>query len=144
MILVSLYLTSLSILISGSIPAAEKGIILFSVIAEEYSTVSFPDKNQSRLPFLCPIYVTHLYPFICSRIYSDCFHALIIKNGAAMSMNLFTNRNRLTDLENELMVTRKEKVGRRDRLEVSVDKYTLLHLKQITNKDLPHSTRNSD
>ena len=45
MILVFLYLTSLSILISGSIQAAEKDIILFSVIAEEYSTVSFTDKN---------------------------------------------------------------------------------------------------
>jgi len=43
---------------------------------------------------------------------------LIIINSAAMSMNLFTNRNRLTDLENELMVTREERVGRRDRLGV--------------------------
>ena len=33
-------------------------------------------------------------------------------------MNFFTNRKRLTDLENNLMVTKRGKVGRRDDLGV--------------------------
>ena len=48
-------------------------------------------------------------------------------------------RNRLTDLENKRMVTRREWIIR----EFQIDIYTLLYLKSITNKDLLHSTGNS-
>ena len=53
------------------------------------------------------------------------------------------NRNRLTDLENKLMVARGE--GRREGIvrEFGMDTYTLLHLKWIANKDLLYSTGNS-
>ena len=52
------------------------------------------------------------------------------------------NRNRLTDLENELMVTRREGCGEGIVREFGIDMYTLLYLKQITNKDLLYSTGN--
>ena len=54
------------------------------------------------------------------------------------------NRNKVTDLENELSV-----VGEGERIregivqEFGMDTYTLLHLKWITNKDLLYSTWNS-
>ena len=57
-------------------------------------------------------------------------------------MNLFTKQNRLTDLENELMVTG-GKGGRGIDWEFGIDMYTLLYLKQITNKDLLYSIGNS-
>ena len=53
------------------------------------------------------------------------------------------NRNRLTDLENELMVTRGEGSGGGVDWEFGIDMYTLLYLKEITNKDLLYSTGNS-
>ena len=53
------------------------------------------------------------------------------------------NRNRLTDLENELMVTRGGRWGERIVREFGIDMYTLLYLKWITNKDLLCSTGNS-
>ena len=56
-------------------------------------------------------------------------------------MNL-QKRNRLTDLENKLMVTRGE-WGEGILRELGIDMYTLLYLKWITNKDLLYSTRNS-
>lgn len=49
-------------------------------------------------------------------------------------MTYVQNRKGVTDLENELMVTRGRYV---------MDMYTLLYLKWITNKDLPYSTWNS-
>ena len=52
------------------------------------------------------------------------------------------NRKRLTDLENEFMVSRGERTGGRDS-EFGMDLYTLLYLKWITNKDLLHSIGNS-
>ena len=54
-------------------------------------------------------------------------------------------QNRLTDLENELMVTRQEWEGWREGIvrEFGIDMYTLLYLKRITNKDLLYSTGNS-
>ena len=59
-------------------------------------------------------------------------------------MNLFTNRNRLTDLENELMVTRgKGRQGGQTVREFGTDMYTLVYLKWKTNKDLLYSTGNS-
>ena len=53
------------------------------------------------------------------------------------------NRNGLTGLENELMVTREE--GREKELvrEFEINMYTQLYLKWINNKDLLHSTGNS-
>ena len=50
-------------------------------------------------------------------------------------------RNRLTDLENELMVTRGEERG--VVREFGVDMYTLPYLKWITSKDPLYSTGNS-
>ena len=49
--------------------------------------------------------------------------------------NLY-NRNRLTNLENKLMVSRAEGWEGRTVRELGIDMYTLLHLKWITNKDL--------
>ena len=45
------------------------------------------------------------------------------------------NRNRLTGLENEVMVTSWERIGGRNR-EFAMDMYTLLYLKWMTNKVL--------
>ena len=53
------------------------------------------------------------------------------------------NRNRLTDLENELVVTSGEGCSRRTDWEFGIGMYTLLHLKWITNRDLLYSTGNS-
>ena len=55
-----------------------------------------------------------------------------------IEMNL-QNRERLTDLADELMVTRGEGIAREFRKVV----YTLLHSKWITSKDLLYSTGNS-
>ena len=49
-------------------------------------------------------------------------------------MNLFTKQNRLTDLENKLMVARGEKQGEGIAREFWTDMYTLLYLKWITNQ----------
>ena len=56
---------------------------------------------------------------------------------------IYKIRNRLTDLENELMITREKGLGERIVREFGIDMYTLLYLKQITNKDLPYSRGNS-
>ena len=58
-------------------------------------------------------------------------------------LNYLQNRNRLTDLKKELMVTRWE--GWRGGIvrQFGTDMYTLLYLKWITNKDLTYSTANS-
>ena len=58
-------------------------------------------------------------------------------------MNLFTNRNRLTDLENELMVARGERWREGIVREFGINIYTLLYSKQITNQILLYSTENS-
>ena len=55
-----------------------------------------------------------------------------------MQMNL-QSRNRLTDLENELMVAMGEGIVEY----FGKDVYTLLYLKWINNKDLLYSTGNS-
>ena len=54
-------------------------------------------------------------------------------------MKLFTNRNRLTDLEIEFMVMGGGGIDS----EFGTDMYTLLYLKWITNKDLLYNTGNS-
>ena len=50
-----------------------------------------------------------------------------------VKVNLFASRNRVTDVENKLTVTRK---GRADGMNgvIEIDIYTLLCLKQITNE----------
>ena len=57
------------------------------------------------------------------------------------------HRNRLTDLENELLVARlgreRGEMGRGIVREFGMDMYTLLCLKWVTNKDLLYSTKNS-
>ena len=52
-------------------------------------------------------------------------------------------RNRLIGLENELKVARWEGWGEGLVREFGIDRYTLLYLKWITNKDLRYSTGNS-
>ena len=56
-----------------------------------------------------------------------------------IQMNL-QNRNRLTDLENQFMIIRRE--GWREGMvrEFGMDMYTLLYLKWSANKDLLYST----
>ena len=58
-----------------------------------------------------------------------------------MQMNL-QKKNRLIDLENELMDTR-GRMGEGMVREIRIDMYTLQYLKWITNKDLLNSTGNS-
>ena len=58
-----------------------------------------------------------------------------------MQMNL-QKKNRLIDLENELMDTRR-RMGEGTVREIGIDMYTLQYLKWITNKDLLNSTGNS-
>ena len=58
-----------------------------------------------------------------------------------MQMNLLQTRNRFTNLENKLMVTKGERSGGGINWEFGIDIYTLLYLKWITNKDLLYSTR---
>ena len=50
-------------------------------------------------------------------------------------------RDRVTDVENKLTVTRRERGG--VNWEIEIDVYTLLYIKQVTNKDLLYSTGNS-
>ena len=59
-----------------------------------------------------------------------------------MQMNLFTNRNTVTDIESKPMVTSWERGGEINK-EIGIDIYTLLYIKQIANKDLLYSTWNS-
>ena len=56
-------------------------------------------------------------------------------------MNLYTKQKH-TGLENKFMVTGAGQGGGID-WEFGIDMYTLLYLKQITNKDLLYSTGNS-
>ena len=56
---------------------------------------------------------------------------------------IYKIRNRLTDLEDEFMITREKGLGQRIVREFGIDTYTLLYLKWITNKYLPYSTGNS-
>ena len=49
-------------------------------------------------------------------------------------MNLFTKENWLTDTENKLTVTRGERVERGINVEIGIDIYTLLSIKQIIRK----------
>ena len=60
-----------------------------------------------------------------------------------VQMNLFKSRNRLIDLEDKFMVTRGEGWRGGIAWELGIDMYTLLYSKQITNKDLLHSTGNA-
>ena len=51
-------------------------------------------------------------------------------------MNLFTKENWLTDTENKLTVTKRERVGAEIDKEFGNKIYALLYMKQISNKDL--------
>ena len=53
------------------------------------------------------------------------------------------NQNRVTHIENKLMVTRGSSLGREMSWEIGIDKYTLLDIKQTANKNLLCSTGNS-
>ena len=44
-------------------------------------------------------------------------------------MNLFPNRNRLTDIENKLMVTKGEREGGGINQEYGINRYKLLYIK---------------
>ena len=57
-------------------------------------------------------------------------------------MNLFTKRNRDTDIESKRMVTKGGK-GCGMNWEIGIDIYTLLGIKKITNENLLYSTWNS-
>ena len=52
------------------------------------------------------------------------------------------NRNRPTDIENKFMVTKVESGWRGISYEYGTNRYTLLHIKQISNRDLLYSTGN--
>ena len=57
-------------------------------------------------------------------------------------MNYLQKRNGFTDVEVKVMVTKgKKQVG--DINQIRTDIYTLLYMKQVTNKNLPCSIRNS-
>ena len=64
-------------------------------------------------------------------------------NQKRIQMNLFTNRSRLTDLENQTYRCRGEVSGEGIAREFGMDMYTMLYLKWINNKDLLCSTGNS-
>ena len=57
-------------------------------------------------------------------------------------MNLFTKQNRLTDFKIKLTVTKGEMWRGRINEEFGINIYTLLYIKQITNKELLYSTGN--
>ena len=54
------------------------------------------------------------------------------------------NRNRLTDIENKLMVTKRDSGGRGGEIneDFGINIYTLLYIKEINNRDLLYSTGN--
>ena len=58
-------------------------------------------------------------------------------------MNLFVKHNRLTELENEVMVISRERWEEGTVREFGMHMYTLPYLKWITSKDLLYSTGNS-
>ena len=60
-----------------------------------------------------------------------------------IQMDLFANRNSLTDLENKFMVMGGERVEGGIDLDCGIDKHTVLYLKQMTNKDLLHNIGNA-
>ena len=57
-------------------------------------------------------------------------------------MNLSTNRNRLTDIENRLAVAKGEENGGRMESEVAVTSRKLIYIGRINNKVPLHSTEN--
>ena len=57
-----------------------------------------------------------------------------------IQINLFTKRNRQTDIENKLMITKGKRRGRGINQEFRINRYTLLYIKQINNEDLLYST----
>ena len=58
-------------------------------------------------------------------------------------MNLFTKQKQTHKLRKQTYGYQRGKVGRRDKLGVGINIYTLLYIKQVINKDLLYSTGNS-
>ena len=52
-----------------------------------------------------------------------------------VQINLFRKQNRVHRLKKKIMVTGEGKGRNRDKLGEGIDIYTLLHIKQVTNKD---------
>ena len=63
-----------------------------------------------------------------------------LKNG---KMNLYKSRNKVTDVENKLLVTGGKQDGGNKLGDWDWHIYTLLHIKEITNKDLLYSMGNN-
>ena len=59
-----------------------------------------------------------------------------------VQMNLPTNKNRLTDMENRLVIATGGNGGNGMEREFVVSRCKLLHLEWISNEVLPHSTEN--
>ena len=69
---------------------------------------------------------------------------LIFRIANKRTNELIYKTGTVTDLENKLMVIRGKGWVRRDiDLEYGINMYTLIYLKQITNKDLLYTTGNS-
>ena len=59
-----------------------------------------------------------------------------------VQMNLLTKQNRVTDVENKLMLQGRKLRGGIN-WEMGTDIHTTLYIKQITNKDIPRNTGNT-
>ena len=57
-------------------------------------------------------------------------------------MNLSTNGNRLTDIENRLVFAKEEGAGKEIDMEFRVNRFKLLHLEWISDEFLPYSAGN--
>ena len=87
-----------------------------------------------------------IIPSVVSETEKDKYYMLSLICGIQKKWYKWTylqDRNRLTDLENELMVTRGQEWGEGIFRELGINMYTLLYLKWMTNKDLLYSTGNS-
>ena len=58
------------------------------------------------------------------------------------SITYLQNRSRLTDIENKLVVTKGERCEGEINQESGINRYILLYIKYINNKDLLYSTGN--
>ena len=74
-----------------------------------------------------------------SEWFEEIFHGSFDLHFYNNYQNYLQNRNRPTDLENKLIPGGKGGIDR----EIEIDIYTLLYLKQITNKDLLYTTENT-
>ena len=97
---------------------------------------------------IMPSAPTRMYPVIITpnevsqRKTNTVWYHLHVGSKNIIQMNLFTSRDRLTDIENQLMVTKGEKGERKINEELGMNRYTLLCIKQISNKGLLYSKVN--